>query len=42
MAGRYRDAFVRFGERWLIERRDVKAMDHGPGDPRKGTEQPHG
>jgi len=40
--GRYRDAFVRIGERWLIERRDVKAMDHRPGEPRKGTEQPHG
>ncbi len=26
LAGRYRDAFVRIGDQWLIERRDVEMM----------------
>jgi ketosteroid isomerase-like protein len=29
-AGRYRDAFVRSGDRWLIERRDVELMQGLP------------
>jgi ketosteroid isomerase-like protein len=42
IAGRYRDIFVRIGDGWLIERRDVKTMDDQAGDSRKGTEHGHG
>ena len=42
IAGRYRDVFVRAGDRWLIERRDVETMGDLTGGMSTGTEQEHG
>jgi hypothetical protein len=42
IAGRYRDVFVRTGDRWLIEQRDVETMDDPTGDMNTGTERRHG